>query len=85
MPLHQNLGHFTCFKYITEPAALKMYCKSATVSFCKPALTLLELCTVLTEGMYKNVYCVVVLVQLLRGEGGKEHVEKCCMVLSVKC
>jgi len=25
------------------------------------------------------------LVQLLMGEGGKEHVEKCCIVLSVKC
>jgi len=25
------------------------------------------------------------LVQLLMGEGGKERVEKCCIVLSVKC
>jgi len=66
-------------------AALKMYSKSANVNFCKPALTFWELCTVLTVEMYRNVYCVVVLVQLLMGEGGKERVEKCCMVLSVKC
>ena len=58
---------------------------SANVSFCKPALTFWELCTILTEEMYKNMYCAVVLVQLLMGEGGKEHVEKCCIVLSVKC
>jgi len=25
------------------------------------------------------------LLQLLMGEGGKERVEKCCIVLSVKC
>jgi len=62
-----------------------MYCKTANVSFCKPALTLWELRTSLTEEMYRDVYCVVVLVQLLMGEGGKERVEKCCIVLSVKC
>jgi len=59
-----------------------MYCKSTNVSFCKPALTLWELRTVLTVEMYRNVYCFVVLVQLLMGEGGKEHVVKCCIVLS---
>ena len=62
-----------------------MYCKSVNVSFCKPALTFWELRTVLTEEMYKNTYCAAVLVQLLMGEGGKERVEKCCVVLSVKC
>ena len=48
-------------------------------------MTFWELRTVLTEEMYTNVYCAVVLVQLLMGEGGKERVEKCCIVLSVKC
>jgi len=62
-----------------------MYCKSAKVSFCKPALTFWELGTVLTEEIYSNVYWAVVLVQLLMGEGGKECVEKCCIVMSVKC
>ena len=47
-----------------------MYCKSAHVSFCKPALTFWELRTVLTEEMYKNVYCAVVLVLM---EAGNEH------------
>ena len=67
LPLLQKLGHFTCFKYIIEPAVLKMYCRSATVSFCKPALTLWELCTILADEMYKNMYCVLVLAQLLMG------------------
>ena len=62
-----------------------MYCKSANVSFCKAALTFWDLHTVLTEELYRNVYCVVVLVELLLGEGGKECVEKCYIVLSVKC
>ena len=62
-----------------------MYCRSTNVSFCNPALTYWELCSVLTEEMHSNVYCVVVLVQLLMGEGGKERVEKCCIVLSLKC
>ena len=62
-----------------------MYCKSANVSFYKIALTFWELCTVLTKEIFKNMDCAVVLVQLLVGEGGKEHVEKCCIVLSVKC
>ena len=47
-----------------------MYCKSANVRFCKPALTFWELRVVLTEEMYRNVYWVVVLVQLLRGREG---------------
>jgi len=40
LPLLQKLRHFTYFNYIIEPAVLKMYCKSATVSFCKPAWAL---------------------------------------------
>jgi len=48
-----------------------MHCKSATVSFCKPTLTLSELSTVLADEMYKNMYCAVVLVRLLMGEDGK--------------
>jgi len=66
-------------------AVIKMYSKSAIVNFCKPALPFWELCTVLTVEMYRNVYCVVVLVELLMGECGKERFEKCCIVLSVKC
>jgi len=62
-----------------------MYCKSANVNFCKPALPFWELRTVLTEEMYKNMYFAVHLVQLLMGENGKEPFEKCCIVLNVKC
>jgi len=40
---------------------------------------------VLTEEIYRNVYCAVIFLQLLMGEGGKERVEICCVVLSVKC
>ena len=48
-----------------------MYCKFANVSLCKPALTLWELRTIRTEEMYRSMYCVVFLVQLLMGEDGK--------------
>jgi len=49
-----------------------MYCKSAIVSFCKPTLPFWELIAILTEEMYKNMYCVVFLLQLLMGGGWKE-------------
>ena len=62
-----------------------MYCKFANVSFCKTALILWELCTILTEEMFRNMCCAVFLVQLLMGEDGKGHVEKYCIVLNVKC
>ena len=61
-----------------------MYCKSATVSFCKALLPLWELSTVLSEEMYKNIYYALVWVHLLMGENGNEPVEKCCIVLNVK-
>ena len=53
-----------------------MYSKYANISFCKPVLTFWELHTVLTGEMYNNMYCAVVLVQLLMGVGGKEPAEK---------
>jgi len=61
-----------------------MHFESATVNFCKPALPLWELSTFLAEDMYKNVYCALVLLQLLMVELGKEPVEKCSIVLNVK-
>jgi hypothetical protein len=48
-----------------------MYCQFATVSFCKPTLTLWELLTALTKDMYKNMYCTVFCTQLVLWEGGK--------------
>jgi hypothetical protein len=61
-----------------------MYCKSAIVLFCKPTVTLWELCTNLTKQIYRNVYCAMVLVQLLMWQAGKEYVEKYCVVINVK-
>jgi len=58
------------FKYINQTAVLKVFCKSAVVSFCKSVPLFCELCTILTEEMYNNVYCAVVLVLM---EAGNEH------------
>jgi len=39
------------FEYIIEPAVLKMYCKSAIVSFYKPTQLFWELLTILKKEM----------------------------------
>ena len=83
LPLNYNLGHFTCFKYIIDPSVLKMYCKSANVSFCKPALTLWELRTIRTEEMYRNMLCCV-FGTVTDGEDGRGPVGKYCIVLNMK-
>jgi len=60
-----------------------MYCKFADVSFRKPTETFWELCTNLTQDMYKNIYCTVFFIQLLMREAEKESDRE--ILHNVKC
>jgi len=60
-----------------------MYCKFANVSFWKPTVIFWGLRTILTQEMYKNIYCTVFFIQLLMREAGKKPDRE--ILLNVKC
>jgi hypothetical protein len=54
-------------------AVHRIYCKVAIVSFWKTTVTFWDLFIILTKEIYRNMYCVLRFIHLLRGEAGEER------------